>query len=82
MATQQTRREYFESQEGQDIKRLLTDMAEDGGFYTRASFSPDTTKYPDNFMPFVDKHLAYLSAHPNLDARMYIANLKMMTRVR
>lgn len=46
------------------------------------SFSPDSVKYPDGQIPFVDKHLAYLMRFPALDPDQYVANLRLMLKRR
>lgn len=48
-------------------------------YNTASSYTPNAIEYPGNLIPFVDKHINYLSAHPNLEASKYIANRKLMT---
>lgn len=63
------------------IDKLLV-MVNDMAYNTTSTFSADSDQYPDNLIPFVDKHINYLSAHPSADPYMYIANLRLMTRIR
>lgn len=80
MATPKTRNKFFDTEEGLRIEEAFQDMSKDARYNTDASYSPDVVAYPDNLIPFVEKHKAYLTAHPRLDARMYLANLRLMTR--
>lgn len=57
-------------------------MVKDPAFNTEPTYSSKIDLYPDNLMPFVDKHMAYLCAHAALDPWHYISNLKLMTRIR
>ena len=82
MAVAKKRTNFFDSIEGKDVKRTLQLMAEDNSYATKPSYSADTLQYKNNMMPFVDKHMNYLSKHPNLDPYHYISNLRLMTRVK
>ncbi|HXR49841.1 MAG TPA: hypothetical protein VN778_02340, partial [Verrucomicrobiae bacterium] len=73
---------FLDSQEAKDIRRALQQMALDSSYSTASSYSADSLTYPDNLIPFIDKHMNYLNAHPKLDASMYLANIKLMSRVR
>ena len=77
-----TRTNFFASEEAEEIKRTLQKMVESGVYNTASSYTANSYEYPDNLMPFVDKHMNYLNAHPKLDAGMYITNLRLMTRIR
>mgnify|MGYP001160619238 CR=1 FL=1 len=81
MATKQ-RTGFLESEEGLAIRRVLESMATDSAYNTVSSYSANTAKYPDNVIPFTDKHMEYLSKHPHLELNAYIANVKLMTRIR
>lgn len=80
MATQK-RVDFYHSEEGAEALELLTAMAEDAGFNTQSVYAVNTDKYPDNLMSFVEKHMAYLNTHPNVETRSYISNLRLMTRI-
>jgi hypothetical protein len=73
---------FLDSEEAKDIKRMLQQMTQDISYSTQPSYSGDSLTYPDNLMPFIDKHMNYLSNHPKLDADKYLANIRLMTRVR
>ncbi len=81
MGMQQTR-SFLQAPESIDVVQTLRNMMEDEAFNTPSSFSADTTVYPDNQMPFIDKHRNYLNKHPKLNPEHYLSNLKLMARKR
>jgi hypothetical protein len=83
MATLKKKRvNFLDSEQGELVRQVLESMTTDKTYNTMACYSPNIVQYPDNLMPFVDKHMNYLNAHPNLDANMYVSNLQLMTRSR
>jgi hypothetical protein len=64
------------------IEEALRTMEQDDAYYTESSYCANSTLYPDNRMPFVAKHLAYLKSHGSVNPEQYISNLKLMTRIR
>lgn len=82
MQTLKKRSNFLGSQEALDISHKLSQMTSSDLYNTASSFTVDDARYPDNLIPFLDKHLNYLNAHPMLDAGMYLANLRLMTRIR
>ncbi len=80
MSSPKTRSQFFDTEEGIKIEQALREMVTDPRFNTESSYSPNLSLYPDNLIPFVEKHKAYLNARPALNAQMYIANLKLMTK--
>jgi len=82
MATVKKRVSFFESEEGIKIAEILRQMTVDSAFNTDSSYSANSVRYPDNLIPFVDKHMNYLNMHPNMDPYQYLANLRLMTRHR
>jgi hypothetical protein len=73
---------FFDSEEGKEIRLKLQYMTRDKAFNTLSSYTSDSLLYPDSKMPFVDKHMNYLNSHPELDSQMYIANVRLKTRIR
>jgi hypothetical protein len=71
----------FGSEEEKGVREELQRMVLDVSYNTTSSYIPSSVKYPDGLMPFVDRHIRYLSANPKLDAWMYLANLRLMTRI-
>lgn len=82
MATQKTRKGYFDTDEGKEIKHKLQQMSIDDQYNTVSSYSANTLLYPDSLMPFLDKHMSYLMSHPAVEATKYVANIKLLTRIR
>ena len=82
MASFKTRSGFAETIEGQEIKRKLEAMAEDSNYNTQASYNANGVLYPDNSISFVDKHMNYLITHPALEPSKYLANVRLLTRVR
>jgi hypothetical protein len=82
MATTKRKINFFESEEGAEVKRVLGLMASDSSYNTASRYSANSDLYPDNVMTFVDKHMHYLSAHPSTNPQQYISNLRLMTRVK
>lgn len=81
MPTIKKRSNFIESEEGQEALKALTLMCSDDRYNTISTFSADGETYNDNLIPFVDKHMKYLSEHKNLNPVHYIANLRLMNRV-
>lgn len=73
---------FLESVEGAEIADNLKLMTTDERYNTEPSYSANTDAYPNNLIPFVDKHMAYLSTHPSTNPEHYLANLRLMTRIR
>ncbi len=78
----QQRSSFLEAPEAIDIGQTLRKMMEDDAFNTPSSYSADTAVYPDNMMPFDDKHRNYLNKHPKLKPEHYLSNLRLMSRKR
>ena len=76
------RKDFLESQRGEEIRLIFKSMTLSKLYNTSSTYSSDKAKYPDSMIPFIDKHMNYLIAHPKLEAYQYIANIKLMTRVR
>ena len=72
--------DFFNSEEGLQAKTQLQRMFVDATYNTPASYTANSTLYPDNMIPFVDKHMDYLSVHPQLDTHSYLANLRLRSR--
>lgn len=82
MQANKKRADYFETVEGTQYVDMLRAMSADVAFNTENSYTADSVRYPDNIMSFLDKHKNYLLAHPDLDPMMYLANLRLKTRLR
>lgn len=73
---------FLNSPQGLSAKDTLQQMFSNNNYNTLASYSANTTDYPDNLIPFVDKHIYYLCTHPTVNPDHYLANLRLMTRLR
>jgi hypothetical protein len=82
MAVAKTRSTFFETEEGKKIQLELQEMFSSNLYNTAASYSANNALYPDNLIPFVDKHMNFLITHPSVKASTYLANVKLMTKVR
>lgn len=69
------------SEAERNVRTELQRMVLNDAFNTAPSYTPTSVKYPNGLIPFVDRHMRYLNANPKLDAWMYIANLRLMTRI-
>lgn len=82
MSTYKKKSTLFETEIGAVVEQALRSMTTDRSYNTTSTYSANTTLYPDNLIPFVDKHMEYLRTHPSMNPRHYIANLRLMTRIR
>lgn len=76
------RQNFYESEDADEIRALLISLQEDVHYKTDASYNANTDKYPDHLMPFVEKHMEYLNTHPDVNPTQYIANLRLVTKLR
>lgn len=73
---------FYESEEAEGVKKTLENMQSDAKYNTESSYSADSAKHPDHLINFVDKHMAYLQSHPDVNPTQYIANLRLITKLR
>ena len=73
---------FYESDEAAGVEQILKAMQSDVRYSTDSSYSANTEKHPDNSINFVDKHMEYLHTHPGVDPTHYIANLRLITKLR
>lgn len=66
----------------EDAQAALTAMQDDPSMITESRYSPTATEYPDNLLPFVEIHMAYLRKNKAVDPRAYISNLEIMIKRR
>jgi hypothetical protein len=64
-----------------EITTKLQALEADPTMITKDSYSP-VGEWPDNRMPFVDYHLAYLRTHKLVDPVNYLSNLELMIKRR
>jgi hypothetical protein len=82
MPTLKKKSDFYESVEGIEAKEILQSMVTNEIYNTDSSYSTNSDLYPDNKIPFVDKHLSYLRSHPSVDQQHYLSNLRLMTKIR
>lgn len=70
-----------DSEKEKDVIKELQQMTLNGSYNTAPTYTPSSVKYPDGLISFVDRHMRYLYANPKLDPAMYIANLRLRTRI-
>jgi len=70
------------TQEEQKIRDALQLMVQDSSYNTEPTYTATSIVYPDGLVSFVEKHMRYLNMHPKLDAHMYLANVRLKTRIR
>ncbi len=80
MPTVKKKSDFLNSVECAEIKEQLIQLGLNNAHNTVASYSSDGATYPDNLMPFVDKHIKYLSEHQNISPEHYLSNLRLITR--
>lgn len=79
--TQKKRLLFFDSPLAESIRARLVEMKDDSHFKTESVNTANEAMYPDNQLPFVDKHMNYLQSHPAVDPEQYLANLRLISRV-
>jgi hypothetical protein len=82
MPTAKKRPDLFSTQEGVLVEEALKSMALDTSYATIDTYSANSEAHPDHLVTFVEKHMSYLRSHPSVDPDHYLANLRLMTRVR
>lgn len=82
MPTHKKKSSFANDEEMIEFKTELALMVENNAYNTQPSFSANTERYPDNRIPFIDKHMNYLMSHKGIDSHQYISNLRLMTRIR
>ena len=75
-------RTFLSSETGLSAIATLEEMCANNAYKTEPTYSADSDNYPDNMIPFVDKHITYLSTHLSVNPDYYLANLRLMTRLR
>ncbi|MCA9332420.1 hypothetical protein KDA00_00945 [Candidatus Saccharibacteria bacterium] len=82
MANYKKKADFFDTEEGNDFIKALKTMVKDNSYYTEPTFSANSELYPDQLIPFVDKHVQYISNHSLVNPQHYLANLRIITKVR
>jgi hypothetical protein len=65
-----------------ELREALGHMVADETMNTTSSYSANTLLHPDNRISFIETHIAYIKAHPAINPRDYLANLRLKIRQR
>jgi hypothetical protein len=82
MPTINRKQNVFDTTQGDEITEILHAMEADEAFVTVESYAANGVKYPGNTMTFFEKHRDYILAHPAMDPKAYLSNLRLKTRLR
>lgn len=82
MASAKKRTALFRPEISDEIESKLRQLAEDPNYNTAAGYSTNSVDYPDGKIPFADKHMKYLRTNSAINPYHYVANLRIMTRIR
>jgi hypothetical protein len=82
MALNKRQADFITSEQGVQVRQALQLMLENSKYNTESSYHTDGELYKNNDRPFIDKHMDYLTTHPSVDPSHYLANLRLITRVR
>lgn len=70
------RTEFLRSEKADKLREELVAMTENPLYNTRVVSLIDTDS-----LYFVEKHMRYMSNHPNMDHFQYVQNLRLMTKI-
>jgi len=82
MSEYKKKQDFSQTEEGQKTKEALLKMEENPNFNTGSTYSANSEQYPDNLITFTEKHMEYLRLHPRTNPSQYLANLRLITRLR
>ena len=60
-----------------EIRAILLKMQSDSSYITKSAYRANADIWPDHRISFIDTHLAYLKAHPQVNPDHYISNLRL-----
>lgn len=79
MYSTQRAKDFLTSAEGEEAYADLLKMENDAGYKTVSSYSPTSE---DGVLTFIDKHMNYLCSHTGVNAKQYVSNLMLITKIR
>ena len=63
------------------VRERLVAMENDPSLHkVKSTYNANNELYPNNQMPFRDKHYDYLLKHPDVDPDQYLSNLRLMLK--
>lgn len=78
MRTTLSQQKFLDSEAAILIHEQLIQMMSDKTFNTSSTYAASR----EDSLPFDEKHMNYLSDHPKLNPQHYVANLRLMTRIK
>lgn len=72
-----TIRDEVELAQARDI---LKRMEADPSFITKPAYRANTEKWPKHRISFIEIHMEYLNAYPQISTKDYISNLRLKLR--
>lgn len=82
MIQKSTKATALKNMEEAGFHDALRVMEKDRTLKTEPGYSGNVAMYPDHKIPFIEKHVAYMLAHPKVDPKHYLSNLRLMLRVK
>ncbi|HSX27755.1 MAG TPA: hypothetical protein VLG25_03150, partial [Patescibacteria group bacterium] len=64
----------------EEVKGLLKKMETDPSLVTISAYRANADLWPDHQITFIDTHLTYLRANPQVNALHYLSNLRLKLR--
>jgi hypothetical protein len=71
---------FADSEVGIATRLTLERLEADEAYNTVSGYHVNELLYPNNSIPFIDKHMEYLSTHAAVNPTYYLSNLRLMTR--
>ena len=78
LSTNQYRQQFLASAQADEVMDQLRLMEVSAAYHTKESYSPSSL----DAVTFTDKHFTYICSHPAVKPQEYLANLRLMTKVR
>jgi hypothetical protein len=78
----QNKPKAMDAEKAHEVREALAVMEKDLTYQTDSGYSSNESLYPDNNVPFIEKHMNYLAEHKNVNPEQYLSNLRLMTRIR
>lgn len=69
-----------EESELEHARLLLLQMEKDPSLITSSAYRANAETWPNHQIPFVDAHIAYLKAYPQVRLQDYISNLRLQLK--
>lgn len=66
----------------EEITEALQTMEADPLYVTKSAYRANVELWPSHRISFVNTHIAYLQSHPAVNPEHYLANLRLMLKIR